>query len=226
MVATAAKRSFVPANFNAADWAQVEPLYRALLARPVSSTAELEKWLGDFSELWSVMDEHGARLYIDKSCHTDDPEIKKRFLNFIEEIDPRTKPLHFELQKKFLASPYAAGLTDKKYAVLRKNWQADVDLFREENVPLETESAKLITEYDAIAGEMMVNFRGQELTLQQLAKHFENPDRATRQEAWELSAQRRYQDQEKIEEIFDQLLKLRERIAVNAGMPNFRAYVW
>jgi oligoendopeptidase F len=130
------------------------------------------------------------------------------------------------LQKKFLASPHAAGLTDKKYAILRRMWQAEVDLFREENIPLETEVTKLITEYDAICGEMMVNFRGQELTLQQLAKYLEDPDRPTRQEAWELSAKRRYRDHERIEEIFDRLLKLREQIATNAGMPNYRAYAW
>jgi oligoendopeptidase F len=226
MVATASKRRFVPADLNPADWPQVEVLYRALLERAISSMAELETWLGDFSELWTVMDEFGCRRYIDRSCHTDDEEIKKRFFYFIEEIDPKTKPLHFGLQKKFLASPYAAGLTDKKYAMLRKKWHAEVDLFREENVPLETEVAKLITEYDAIAGEMMVNFRGEELTLQQLAKYLEDPDRGTRQEAWELSAKRRYQDHERMEEIFDQLLKLREKIASNAGMADYRAYAW
>ena len=226
MVATAPTRRFVPADFNPVDWPQVEVLYRALLDRSISSTAELEAWLADFSELWSVMDEYGCRRYIDKSCHTDDEEIKKRFLFFVEEIDPKMKPLHFELQKKFLASPHAAGLTDKKYSILRKTWQADVDLFREENVALETEITKLVTEYDAISGAMMVNFRGKELTLQQLAKYLEDPDRATRQEAWELSARRRYQDHERLEEIFDQLLRLRERIATNAGMPDYRAYAW
>src|SRR6187551_3594156 len=86
MVATASKRRFVPADLNPADWPQVEVLYRALLERSISSTAELETWLADFSELWSVMDEYGARRYIDKSCHTDDAEIKKRFLYYVEEI--------------------------------------------------------------------------------------------------------------------------------------------
>jgi oligoendopeptidase F len=226
MVATVPPRRFVPADFDPAHWPQVDVLYRALLDRPISSTAELEAWLADFSELWSVMDEYGARRYIDKSCHTDDAEIKKRFLYYVEEIEPKTKPLHFALQKKFLASPHAAGLTDQKYAILRRKWQADVDLFREENVPLKTEITKLVTEYDAISGDMTVNFRGKELTLQQLAKYLEDPDRATRREAWELSAKRRYQDHERIEEIFDQLLRLRERIATNAGMPNYRAYAW
>src|SRR5205814_1491642 len=92
--------------------------------------------------------------------------------------------------------------------------------------PLQTEVTKLVTEYDSISGDMMVNFRGQELTLQQLAKYLEDPDRATRQEAWELSVKRRYQDHERIEAIFDQLLELRARIARNAGLADYRAYAW
>jgi oligoendopeptidase F len=219
-------RTFVPVEFDPADWSRGEPLYRALVERPLNSVADLEKWLADFSELTSVMDEYGSRRYIDKSCHTDDKEIERRYLQYVEEIEPKVKPLHFELQKKFLASPYAASLTDRKYAILTKKWRSDVEIFREENVALETEVTKLVTEYDSICGEMMVTFRGQELTLPQMAKYLEDPDRATRQEAWELTAQRRYQDHERIEAIFDKLFDLRARIARNAGMPDYRSYTW
>jgi len=147
-------------------------------------------------------------------------------MQYVEEIEPKVKPLHFELQKRFLASPHAPGLTDQKYAILSKKWRADVEIFREENVALETEVTKLVTEYDKICGDMVVNFRGQELTLPQLAKYLEDPDRATRQEAWELTAQRRYQDHERIEEIFDKLFELRAQIARNAESPDYRSYTW
>lgn len=231
MVANAAAanvptRTFVPSQFDPADWSQAEPLYRELLGRSISSAAQLRRWLADFSELTSVMDEYGSRRYIDKSCHTDDEEIKRRFLQFVEQIEPRIKPLYFELQKKFLASPFAAELTEEKYAILVKKWRADVEIFREENVPLETDVTKLVTDYDTICGAMMVNFRGQELTLQQAAKHLEDPDRATRQEAWELVAKRRFQDHEGVEDIFDKLLDLRAKIAANAGVSDFRALAW
>jgi oligoendopeptidase F len=227
MPATAAyARRFVPTEFDPADWAQAEPFYRALLDRPLNSPADLERWLANFSELTSAIDEYGNRRYIDKSCHTNDPEIERRYMHYVEEIEPKVKPLHFELQKKFLSSPHAAALTDRKYAILTKKWRADVEIFREENVALETEVTKLVTEYDKICGDMVVPFRGQELTLPQLAKYLEDPDRATRREAWELTAQRRYQDQERIEEIFDRLFELRAQIAQNVGLPDYRSYAW
>lgn len=227
MPATAAyARRFVPTEFDPADWSQADPLYRALLDRPLNSPADLERWLADFSELTSVIDEYGNRRYIDKSCHTNDREIERRYMQYVEEIEPKVKPLHFELQKKYLASPHAASLADRKYVILAKKWRADVEIFREENVALETEVTKLVTEYDKICGDMVVNFRGQELTLPQLVRHLEDPDRATRQEAWELTAKRRYQDHERIEEIFDKLFELRAQIARNAGLPDYRSYAW
>jgi oligoendopeptidase F len=226
MVPSTFPRSFVPTEFDPSDWSAAEPLYRELLAREIASPRELEAWLRDFSELDSVMDEYESRRYIDKSCHTDDAEIERRYMQFVEEIEPRVKPLYFEIQRKFLASPFLAELTDKKYVMLAKNWRADVEIFREENVPLETEVTRLVTEYDTIAGAMMVNFRGQELTLQQAAKYLEEPDRAAREESWRLTAERRYADHERVEAIFDELLALRERIARNAGFADFRAYSW
>src|ERR1700761_6454915 len=86
-------RRFVPAVFDPSDFKQIEPLYRQLLARPLASVAEVEKWLLDFSELSSVVDEYGARRYIEKSRHTDDSAIEKRFMQFVEEVEPKIKPL-------------------------------------------------------------------------------------------------------------------------------------
>jgi oligoendopeptidase F len=227
MVATAAPvRQFVPQNFDVADWSQIEPLAQQLLERSINSPAELEKWLLDFSELSSVIDEYGSRRYIDKSAHTEDKEIDKAFLHFIENIEPKFKPFYFQLQRKFLNSPHLGALKDRRYEILTRQWQADVELFREENVPLETESTKLITDYDKLCGAMMVEFRGKEYTLQQLAKFTEEPDRQTREEAWTLSTNRRLADREPMDEIFDKLLPLRQTIATNAGMKDFRAYMW
>jgi oligoendopeptidase F len=222
----APNRTFVPADLNVAEFSQLEPLFGQLLDRPLHTAAEAERWLADFSELASVIDEYGSRRYIDKSCHTDDLSIEKAYLHFVEEVEPRIKPLSFQLQKKFLDSPGARQLSGPRYTILVRKWRADVELFREANVPLETEIHKLNNEYDKISGAMMVNFRGKEYTLQQLARFVEEPDRRTRQEAWETSTARRLADREQIDGIFDRLLPLRETIAKNAGMADYRAYAW
>jgi oligoendopeptidase F len=77
------------------------------------------------------------------------------------------KPVADKLQRKFLESPYRAQLEsdDKRFHILARQWQADVDIFRDANVPLETEATKIVTDYDKISGAMMVTYRGKEYTL-------------------------------------------------------------
>src|SRR5438128_994589 len=152
MVATAPRRKFVPQDLKVTDFSVVEPLYLALLERPINSAGELEKWLADFSELTAVVDETSSRVYIDHSCHTDDPEVEKRYMHFVEQIRPKIEPLYFRLQKKFMESPHGAELTGPRYEILKRLWKADVEIFRDENVPLDTEITKLNSEYDKTCG--------------------------------------------------------------------------
>jgi oligoendopeptidase F len=226
MATTAPHRTCIPTNLNIAEFAQIEPFYRQLLDRPIASTAELEKWLGDFSELSAAVDEFGSRRYIDMSCHTDDKQIEAAYMHYVENIEPNIKPLYFQLQKKYVEARRRTGLAGQRYTILERRWNADIEIFRDENVPLETAATKLVTEYDKTCAKMMVNFRGKEYTLQQLARFIEEPDRPTRQEAWELSVNRRLADREGIEAIFDQLLPLRQKLAQNAGLADYRAFVW
>ena len=218
-------RRFVPKDLQLNDFASVEPLYRELLERPIGSRDQMDRWLADFSELTAVVDEVGSRRYIDKSCHTDDAEIEKAYMHFAEEIEPKIKPLYFELQKKYLGSPHR-GEGTPALQILARKWRADVELFREENIPLETEVVKLNADYDKICGAMMVSFRGKEYTMQQMARFSEELDRPTREEAYRASVARRLVDREKVDEIFEKLLRLREKIAANAGMKDYRDWVW
>jgi oligoendopeptidase F len=219
-------RHFVPAVFDPSDWTAIEPLMRALLDRPLASAADLEKWLLDYSELASVLDEYRARRYIDMSCHTDDAEIEKRYMHYVQEIEPKVKPLDFALKKRLVDSPHRQQLRAPKYDLLQKHWKADVDIFRQINVPLETELIRLTTEYDKITGAMTVEFEGQQCTMPKLAKFLEEPDRNLRQRAWMEFTDRRLQDSDRIEDLFDQMLPLRNELAANAGFANYRQFIW
>ena len=122
--------------------------------------------------------------------------------------------------------PLRAQLPQERYQVFDRDTQVQVELFRPENVPLETEEAKLSQQYQKLSGSLTVQFRGEEKTLVQMGRYLEEPDRPLRQEAWELVANRRLQEAEKFEEIFEQLVKLREQIASNAGYANYRDYAF
>ena len=93
-------------------------------------------------------------------------------------------------------------------------------------VPMETEEAKLGQQYQKLIGAQTVNFRGEEKTLVQMGRYLEEPDRALRQEAWQLVAQRHLQDVDKCEAIFDELVNLRNQIARNAGFDNYLEFIF
>jgi oligoendopeptidase F len=225
MPATLPPRRYVPPGFDVADVTELEKLYRGLLFRPVDSVEQLRRWLEDFSELSASVDEYGSRRYIEKSCHTEDEGIKRRYLHFVEVVEPRIKPMVFQLQKKYLASSFHEQMGEP-FEMMARKWKADVEIFREQNVPIETELTRRVTEFDQINGRMMVHFRGQDYTMQQMARFQEEPDRATRKEAWESATRRRLQDRDAIEEIFEGLLPMRQQIARQAGCGDFREYQW
>ena len=219
-------RRFVPQQINLGDWAQIEPLLDELERRSINTKEALERWLLDESELFSAIFEERAVRYIRMTCQTDDPEHEKAYLYFVEQIDPKLKPRAQELEKRYVASLARQKLPKERYFVLDRRTENDVALFREENVSLETETTKLAQRYQKLCGAMTVQFEGREQTLQQMAKYLEEPDRDVRQKAWELIAERRLKDRHQLDEVYDELLSLRQQIARNAGFENYRDYAF
>jgi oligoendopeptidase F len=218
--------NFVPAKLDATQWKNLEPLYGALLDRPLKCDGCLKQLLLDRSELDAAASEAQAVLHINMTCHTDDEAAKSAFLNFVEHVEPQLKQANFDLDRKIVGSPHAAKLDSERYGVLLRNLQADVDLFREENIPLQTEETKLNQDYEETCGAMTIQFRGEEKTLPQMTRYLEETDRATREEAWRLIAQRRLADREKLDGIFDRMVKLRHQMALNAGCRNYIEYAF
>src|SRR5687768_7884215 len=211
-------RKFVPQNADLGNWSEIEPLFNKLeeRLRSLSSAQDLERWLLDWGELSAALDEESSKRYIAMTCHTDDSEAEKAYLHFVEKIEPALKPRQFKLEELYLRNPARKGLARERYEVLDKHTAVHVELFRQENVPLETEEAKLGQQYQKLSGSLTVQFRGEEKTLVQMGKFLEEPDRALRQEVWELVSKRRLQEAEQFENYFDQLIEIRQKISRNA----------
>ncbi len=217
---------FVPADLDCSNWSQLEPLYKSLQDRVITTKADLKAWLHDFSQLDETVDEYGSWKYIDNTCHTDDAAIEKAFMQYVEEIEPKIKPVYVALQKKFLEAMKLTGMTDAPLPYLAKRWDAEVAIFRDANIPLQTQETKLSTEYGKLCGAMMVEFQGQQRTLQQMGRFFEENDRTVRQQAWETVAKRRMEDRKTVDDQLDKLVVLRDQMARNADHPDYRSYIW
>jgi oligoendopeptidase F len=217
---------FVPADIDATKWDNLQPYYQQLLDRVFKCSGCIERFLLDRSELDAATMEAGSNLYISMTCNTEDEDAKNAFLAFIEHVEPELKKVAFELNKKVVQSPHVQDLDSERYDVLIRNWSADVSLFRDENVPLQTEDTKLGQEYAELCGAMMVDFDGEERTMPQMGVYQQDLDRDVREAAWRAVASRRLQDRNVIDGIFDKMVVNRNQTAKNAGFEDYRGYMF
>lgn len=219
-------RRFVKENEQLDAWERIEPYFDQLRDRAIDDAGDLVRWLEDYSELAACIGEVGTDRHVKMTCQTDDADRKQAFFDFLENIEPNCKPRSHELDVKFTQCPHADQLDESRYHVMARGIRASVEIFREENVALETEEAKLSQQFQEVCGAQLVEFDGKEQTLQQLAAYQERTDRPLRERAWVADATRRLQDAETLEDIFDKLIQLRHRIARNADCRNYIEYAF
>ena len=218
------ERQFLPKDFIVSDWAGLEPYFKELLDRDISTQAKLEQWLQDQSELEAVVSEDACWRQIKMTCDTQNKVLEEAFNYFCLHIQPHIQPYADALNKKLLAAPSLSTLDENKYFTYLRNVKKSISLFREENIPLQAEVAVLQQQYGQITGAMTVEVDGKEYTLQQAGKFLEHTDRALRESVYHKIQQRRLQDKDKLNELFDKLVSLRNTEAQQAGFDNYRDY--
>ncbi len=221
---TSIPRSYLPADFKVKDWQGLEPYFKELLERPLPAKEDLETWLKDMSELEAVVGEDAAWRQIRMTCDTENKELEAAFTFFVTEIQPKMQPYADKLNRKLVENEYTKTLEGDAYAVYLRNVKKSIELFREENIPLQSQIAVLAQQYGVINGKMSVEVDGQEYTLQQASKFLENPDRSLREKVYRKIQERRLQDKDQLNELFSRLVDLRHQVAKNAGFENYRDY--
>ena len=219
-------RQFVPSNINIGNWTTLEPLFKQLeeQIKTASSAEKLELFILNWEELSAAISEEGSKRYIAMTCQTEDKDAEKAYLDFVEKIEPEEKKCNFLLAKKLIQHPNLKELKNQRYEVFIRDTALQVELFRSENVSLETKTAKLGQQYQKTIGGLTVQFEGKEQTLIQMSRHLEEPERKHRQKAWELVANRRLEEAEKIDVYLNDLAKIRNQMSENAGFPNYRDF--
>ncbi len=218
------ERHYLPQDLTISSWEIIEPYFKELLEREINSKQELEKWLKDMSELEAAINEDVCWRQIQMTCDTANKALEESFNFFCLEIQPKIQPYAFELNKKLLNSPFIKELDRDKYFTYLRSIRKSIELFREENVPIESEIAVLQQKYGMITGQMSVEVEGKTYTLQQAAKFFESHNRALREEVFKKIAERRYQDKDTLNDLFTRLISKRNQQALNAGFKNYRDF--
>jgi oligoendopeptidase F len=178
------KRTFIPESYTLTDWVSLEPYFKLLMERDISTKEKLEQWLKDQSELEAAINEDSCWRQIKMTCDTQNKELEESFNYFCLQIQPNIQPYADALNKKLLASPALNVLDTEKYHTYLRDVKKSIELFKEENIPLQAELSVLQQQYGQITGAMTVEVDGKEYTLQQAAKFLESKDRSKREEVF------------------------------------------
>ena len=217
--------TFIPEDFDASSWENIEPYVDDLIQRNLSCSSCLEKLISDSSNLAEHISETGALLYIGMTCDTENETKKNDFLNFVENVRPKLSKFSDKLNRRIAEHPSVGDLPDR-YDLMIRGIKSDIDIFREENIPLGVEQTKLVTKAQGITGGMTVEFGGEERTFPEMKAFLESNNRSVREKAWKSMVSRWMNDSEELSEIFDELIKIRHEIAKNAGFDSYTNYMF
>jgi oligoendopeptidase F len=201
------------------SWEDFEPLYAALIKRSVGDPAD---FLADWTRLDELVEESFSRLHVATTVNTADSDSEKRYHDFLDSVYAKAEQAEQQLKNKFLEQHIIPAGFELPFEKMR----SEAELFRENNLPLLVEERKLENQYDKIVGAQTVKWQDQEVTVAQLRPFFQSPDRVVRERAWRVAVQRQLQDVEAINNLWAQFLRLRIKLASNAGFSDYRSFRW
>ncbi|MGH8010340.1 MAG: hypothetical protein ACREQ3_25375, partial [Candidatus Binatia bacterium] len=190
--------------WNPLDWSTIKPHFDALHAVELKR-ANANDWLAQWSDLVAHLDEAAARVYREVTENTADEEAERRFLTFIETIIPEWQVAEQALKERLLA--LNGYIPSAESAQILKRFRTEAAIYRDENVPLQSELMKLANEYDKMVGGMTIEWEGKEETLPQANLHLQDQNREIRERAWHLIMNRFLQERARLNELYLAMLR-------------------
>ncbi|NPV57277.1 MAG: M3 family oligoendopeptidase [Anaerolineae bacterium] len=203
------------------DWQDFEPATHELASTSLTS-ANVDAWLRDWTRWREVVSELYNRLYVGVTVDTQDKATESRFDHYMDIIYPKAEAFNQAMKQKLLDS----GLSPAGFEVPLRNMRAEVELFRQANLPLIAEEQKLGNAFDKITGAQTILWEGKEYTYWQMRVVFQHPERATRERGWRMTHQRTLADRAALNELWAKFLAVRLKQAANAGYPDYRTFRW
>jgi len=218
------KREYFPQDFEIDKWHNLEKFLQEMLREEIHSPEDLKKFIEKYGELSDILEEVGAWKQIRMTQFADNPKLAEEQADFYELVIAPATPYFFKLDKKIFEDALFKELPREKYGHLGKILQNEIEIFREENIPLFVRENELANKYGEIYSQLTVEFEGQEKTLQEMGIVLKDKNREKREKAWRLVQNKVLSKREEFENLFDELKTLRVQIAKNAGFENYRDF--
>ena len=158
--------------------------------------------------------------YVRNTLDTRD-EFYEKEVEYLDEAGPLLEQADVAFNEAVAGSRFRPELEKEFGKQLFVGIDLQKKLFCEENIPLRQRESRLTNEYQKIMATAEIPFDGKTLNLYGVQKYFENPDREVRRAAVRAYS-KFYQDNEpRLEEIWDELIRIRNQIGKNLGYENY-----
>ena len=154
------------------------------------------------------------------SLETQNPLYEKG-MNALNVMLPNIQAATIEFVKAMVESPHRPYLESKLGKHLFEMYEYQLKSFDPAIIEEMTEENMLAMKYDALIAGVQIEFRGETYNLTQMGKFLTDKDRETRKEAAEAYYGYMETRVDEIEEIYDQLVKLRTKMAKKLGYKSY-----
>ncbi len=186
-------------------------------AETVEAQSEVIEQINKHRNSFSTM---ANLVYIRASIDTND-EFYQAERDYFDEVGPIAEEIIFGYYKELVTSKFRKELEAKWGTQLFALAENQIKGFLPAVIELMQQENKLVSEYNKLVASAQIEFDGKTLTLAQLGPYGESTDREVRKAARETSANFFAKNEEKFDEIYDKLVKLRHQIATTLGYKNY-----
>jgi len=158
--------------------------------------------------------------YIRNSLDTKD-EYYSGEKDYMDETEPGLTEMVQEIKTALMESPFRKNLEEAWGTLMFDKIEMALKTFKPEIIPDLQEENRLTTEYDKLIASAQIEYDGKMLTLAQLTPYHENQDRSVREASMRARAEWFMSHAERLDSLFDELVKVRTRIAEKLGFDNF-----
>lgn len=158
--------------------------------------------------------------YIRNTLDTGDKFYEDE-IEYLNNTLPELMPYGVAFSDALMSSPFRKDIEKKFGKQFFVNLELQKKSFTEKNIPLMQRESALTTEYQKIMAGCAVEFDGKTLNLYGLMKYFEDPDREVRKKAFKAYSGFYSSHEKRLEEIWDELIRIRNEMGRNLGYENF-----
>lgn len=173
-----------------------------------------------FNQAFSSVMTNYELAFIRHSINTADKFYDEE-RNYWDENFPLITASNTKFYKQLLNSPFLNEFKNKYPKTYFLQLENELKVFDEKIINELQEENKLTSTYSKLIASAIIYFDNKELTISQIRPYLSNPDQEVRKSAYAALSKFINDNLEKFDQIFDELVKVRHKIATKLGYKNF-----